>query len=363
MYKCGTSWLLHILAAHPEVIAWREFDIIRASHKAGKLAKVESRYDRLASYLRLPPREKKGYSLVPRLTEGVVREVFCGRGWVPLMGAGGRAKADSLDWSASEQFIDDLMLLAEANLRGDRAPLHSPGNFSRELGFRNSRRKDLLFLLDSIKGLDDMSAVPVLFWEHLQMQCEEGTHIAVKSADQVMSLHKLQELAPGSRKLAIVRDGRDAAISAGHFGQLMRKMDSPWTPSDNQYMDRLEAWAVRANRLFEYANTNEIIIIRYEDLKRNFYEVCNRLFDQLGMPVQRDVLDEIHRKTDFTTVSGGRKPGESAENVVRKGIIGEWTEVLSESEATAAWKTAKKALQRFGYTRHGDYEDNIDVVL
>ena len=30
MYKSGTSWLLHILANHPEIIAWREFDILRA---------------------------------------------------------------------------------------------------------------------------------------------------------------------------------------------------------------------------------------------------------------------------------------------------------------------------------------------
>ena len=30
MYKSGTSWLLHVLANHPEIIAWREFDILRA---------------------------------------------------------------------------------------------------------------------------------------------------------------------------------------------------------------------------------------------------------------------------------------------------------------------------------------------
>ena len=24
MYKCGTSWLTHILAAHPEMLAWRD---------------------------------------------------------------------------------------------------------------------------------------------------------------------------------------------------------------------------------------------------------------------------------------------------------------------------------------------------
>ena len=29
LYKCGTTWLLRILAAHPQVVAWREFDPVR----------------------------------------------------------------------------------------------------------------------------------------------------------------------------------------------------------------------------------------------------------------------------------------------------------------------------------------------
>ncbi len=32
LYKCGSSWLLHMLAAHPQIVAWREFDVLRATH-------------------------------------------------------------------------------------------------------------------------------------------------------------------------------------------------------------------------------------------------------------------------------------------------------------------------------------------
>ena len=47
MYKCGTSWLLHCLAAHPEILAWREFDpyvasLIRESPRSNPVRKVVS---------------------------------------------------------------------------------------------------------------------------------------------------------------------------------------------------------------------------------------------------------------------------------------------------------------------------------
>ena len=55
-YKSGTSWLLHILAAHPSIIAWREFDIIRAAYMktpSSRLKKLANLY-RQMRYLPVP---------------------------------------------------------------------------------------------------------------------------------------------------------------------------------------------------------------------------------------------------------------------------------------------------------------------
>ena len=91
MYKCGTSWLTHVLAAHPEVIAWREFDIIRAVYE-NRRGPVPSRVlNRLLRLLRLPPREAPQQQLSLRQHDDVMRELFCGRGWIPIMGRDNRA--------------------------------------------------------------------------------------------------------------------------------------------------------------------------------------------------------------------------------------------------------------------------------
>jgi hypothetical protein len=47
---------------------------------------------------------------------------------------------------------------------------------------------------------------------------------------------------------------------------------------------------------------------------------------------------------------------------VRKGIVGEWRSELSDAQAASAWRMARRELQRFGYTRQGDYEAS-DICL
>ena len=279
------------------------------------------------------------------------------------MGEQNRGRAEALDWADSGRFIDELMNLAETVLRRDGAPTFKPGDFDNTLGFKNSRRKDLLYLLGSIKQSDNMASVPKYFWEYLQQQCEPGTRIAVKAADQVMSLHCLKELSPDSRKVVIVRDGRDAAISAAHYRRLMQKRDAPWKPRKASYFQILRAWALRANRLYDFVQENSIAVIRYEDLKHDFIGVSGPLFKHLGMPTGEEVLKEIRAKTDFTKVSGGRLPGESADHVVRKGVVGEWKEQLTDKESAIAWGIAGKALGRFGYTEDGKCQDNIEFII
>ena len=49
-----------------------------------------------------------------------------------------------------------------------------------------------------------------------------GRRLVLKGADQVLCFDALREWRPQAPKIAIVRDGRDAAVSAFHYRQLMR---------------------------------------------------------------------------------------------------------------------------------------------
>ena len=81
MYKCGTSWLTHILAAHPEIIAWREFDVIRAVYRNRHAPYMTRLHNRALRGLGLPPRQPLRQALALRqslLDE--CRRCWCGAG-------------------------------------------------------------------------------------------------------------------------------------------------------------------------------------------------------------------------------------------------------------------------------------------
>lgn len=364
MYKSGTSWLSHILSAHPDIIGWREFDIIRAT-RTERVAPLLRRFaTRYQSIRKLHPGLEQETSFGIKDKQAVIRDIFCGRGWIPLMGKEARKLAREIDQSDSGSFIDELMHLAgKDGLARDNRPLLRAECYTGTLGFGNSTRLALTDLLDTIKESDDMSQVPHFFFEYLQGQCEPGTRISLKAADQVMCLRQLEQVSPQSRKIAIVRDGRDATISATHYGELMRKWDTPWIPARRSFTSQLRSWAQRIRLLSDYARDHNILILRYEDLKRDFFGMTNALFNALDIPTSQGQLLQIHQRTDFSTVTQGRSPGQAAEHIVRKGVIGEWTSVLSDRDAELAWKVAGAELERYGYTRNGGYIDGANEQL
>jgi hypothetical protein len=100
-YKSGTSWLLHILAAHPSILAWREFDSVRAAYSKTHLSQFK-RVENLYRIIRnLPVDENVRGGFKCKNMDDVVRDVFCGSGWVHIMDGNLRQRAEALDYSDS----------------------------------------------------------------------------------------------------------------------------------------------------------------------------------------------------------------------------------------------------------------------
>lgn len=359
MYKSGTSWLLHILSAHPEAIGWAEFNELRSVYSNHGNWGTRSTGLLNGIFRRLGvsplPNYKRTFKL--RSRDEIMRKMFCGHGWVPILDEEKRAAAMALDYNDTAGFIQSLQELKGFQLRAQDAPLLDPSSFHNTLGVLHSRYRDLETLIENVRDTEDPGQIPRYFYDYLQQQCQPGTTLVLKAADQILCLPLLQQLAPDSTKIAIVRDGRDTAISAIHYDALMQQRRSPWQRQSRNFEQRLTGWSDRAQALANYSRKMNITILRYEDLHRDFHTVASALYARLGLAHTPELVEKIYQKTRFTTVTGGRQPGEAAADVTRKGIVGEWKETLSAAEAERAWVVARRGLELFGYTRDGSYQD------
>ncbi len=340
------------------MMAWREFDVIRAVYQNQPVKpRLKKRVaNRLRRILQGPPRFPKEHRFTRRERQDIIQELFCGRGLLPIMGEDKRAQAAALDISDAESFLDGLQALGDYSLQSDELPPLEPRRFNNTLGASNSRRADLLHFITQVRDTEELDKVPNFYFDYLAGLATEDARIVLKAADQIMCFEQLAACSPDSTKIVIMRDGRDATISAMHYGKLMEKWDAPWKPDQVQYLDRLRAWAVRAAKLVELSKTYNILVLRYEDLQRDFDSVCGGLLQHLGVNSDPQLVRNIYQRTNFKKVSGGREPGQSAEDIIRKGVIGEWKDTLSANEAKEAWQVAGPELEQFGYTREGHYK-------
>ncbi|MFK7831393.1 MAG: sulfotransferase [Congregibacter sp.] len=355
LYKCGTSWLLHMLAAHPEVVAWREFDPVALSYEPGHRL---HQLPRLAQdYLRRTPDNphwlQRLEAATPRKPDAIFDEMFLGHGWIPLLGADQQRRAQNLRALGTPEILDGLLKLGGLTLRESTAKPLSSIEATRTLGVQSFRRCALQQLMDQVRTLDDASRLPTLFFDSLRGEVEDSAVIACKAADQLMHLGALLKACPNAKAIAIIRDGRDAAVSAYHYEQLMREQEAPWRVPKTSRLRRLLGWSVRAAKLAEHARRKDVLVVRYEDLKQHFEPTCASVFAALGLCSEPGIITQVKSATEFKAESAGREPGEPANHIVRKGLVGEWREVFSPLEANLAWTMIGKELEVFGYRADG----------
>jgi len=365
MYKSGTSWLLHILANHPEIIAWREFDILRAvyDYRARPLSYIRRGLNKILRLTglsrRLDSEALALKQLVPILKdrETIIRNIFCGRGWIPMLGVDKQSEAMNLDYSDPHSFLENLLSIEKLKLQADNTPKLVADKFDNTLSAANTRRSDLEKFVKDVISIQNLHDVPSVYFNYLIGQVVPQAYIALKAADQLICIKELRQITPESKKIVVVRDGRDVALSALAFTKLMKKWEAPWTPKESDYFEVLKSWALRISLLEKEIEKGDLLVIRYEDLTMNFESTCVRLFRELELSADLNLIQNIKKNTDFKVVSGGRNPGEKAEHLVRSGVIGEWTSELNQKERSKAWKAASYQLSLLGYREDGGFDD------
>ncbi len=317
-YKCGTTWLQNILTAHPQVLGINEFDMVKAT------------YDIDASGARLKPVSDR------------LHHFFDGAGWCTYRKDG--------EWHNTD--IVARMEKGEPLVTSERNP-------QMRQKFQHLRADTAHRLYRAVRDATAANEAMDAFVEAVCEGWDDMTHVVFKGADQISVFGQLMAWRPNARKIVITRDGRDAAISTIHFHELLRDVAPPWheAKSDLDYWHWLKTWAHRADLIIDQARAGDLVVIRYEDLTRDFRGTLKPLLAWLGLDHSDDLVELINSETCFERMSG-RKRGVAAKDSMRKGVSGEWIGHLTDDEKLKAWEVAGAQLSNLGYTQNGQLLPN-----
>lgn len=374
LYKNGTSWLLAALAAHPQFSALRELDVLRSVADCGRRVKL------------LPPRQ--------RLARVFGKSAFCGLRADMLAPGAFRAYADPSRLPAGVNSLYDLPaeLAVEVitAMQVDRigkdvfqdVPADKPVKQGKPVGFANLPRPLLAKAFTALRDAGDPARAMHGFLDALAPALPPERRLVLKGADQINCFEVLRGYYPDAPKIAIVRDGRDAAVSAYHYRRLMQERGMAWQHgflailrpiaalrtalrrsivalrrlfgygADWRLGYTLKVWRHRVRLVLQAAERGELYVLRYEDLLEDFEGSFGQLLRWLGADASPETLAAVRQASSFESMSG-RPRGVSAKDVVRKGVAREWLTELTARDQALAWRIAGPELTAMGYTRDG----------
>lgn len=298
-YKSGTSWLLSALCAHPQVLGLREVDVARAAYGASEVGPYLLDQDERCEYL-------------------FERNAWSQRNVTPALE--GTAEWEQVEIDASLPL--DIRALDLETVRS----LHA-----------------------SVAAAATLSEIGDAFVAANATVARSGeTHLVIKAANQIEFVEEIRNWRPDARLVCIVRDGRDAAISASHYRKVVS--DRPWYGGERSYDALLTEWAERATASMEHAKRGNLYLLRYEDLTDDFAGTFTRLLDWLDLDNTSAVVDDIRQRTSFEARTG-RPRGTEGAGVIRKGAVGEWMDELADEANEHAWELIGAELEALGYRR------------
>ena len=173
------------------------------------------------------------------------------------------------------------------------------------------------------------------------------------------TIEEISVVYPEARVVHIIRDGRDAAVSAAHHARNFGRAKDP-RQDDNLFepaqIRKLAAdWNARVGRtardgprLFgdRYAE------VRYEDLLADPEGEMARLLGFLGAAADERSVGRCVGAASFERLSKGRTRGEEEpSSFFRKGVAGDWRDAFTEEDRRVFKEEAGELLIELGYEK------------
>lgn len=387
MYKSGTSWLLAALSAHPNLIGLREIDIVKA------VCRYEG--DRLVART---PRERIEQFFGSSSWCSLDREFLDRKKWRTFLSSEEKLRVPGdIGFADLPADIAIQLLLRMRSATVNNKLFHNTGtvgriviragdenrrNTSQPLSFVALDEASLIELFEKVRAPVPAETVLHSFLDLLGSNLAADARLVLKGADQISGIDFIDRHVAGAKKIVIVRDGRDAALSARHYRKLVEKRSMAWSEGKTGisamalgwrpllrkavwqlrnwlgFYTRLDfyftllSWQRRVKRVLAYSRENDIYVVRYEDLTDDFDNTMTAMLSWLNLRCNTEILAEIKARSSFETMTG-RERGESADAVARKGQVGEWSDVLSDFDKFVAWRLVGRSLTALGYTIDG----------
>jgi hypothetical protein len=192
-------------------------------------------------------------------------------------------------------------------------------------------------------------------------------------------IREISTICPEAKVIHIIRDGRDAAISAMHQRwnqaedqggsikttpdqvaireayrkdpQKLLKTDDGMFP-EGWIRKSATRWSARVNNTAKDGPAllgANYIEVRYEDLLENPEVELGQLLEFLGADASEQTVRQCVDAASFERLSGGRRRGQEAASFYRKGIAGDWRNVFTEQNKRDFKEVAGNLLIELGY--------------
>lgn len=317
--KSGTSWLMRMFNAHPEILCRGEGRFFGKDWVRGDLGKDWTIQDL----------EDEQTSVPPKSLYGAIRESGLLRLWVErsVWSRDGDTEEhlDAITRAAADHFLAEKLAGSGKKIVGDKTPLLTP---------------------DSIEEISEI--YPDAKVIHIVRDGRDVTVSALHHRwNQAQDQGGFFKLDPGEvQQREAYRQNSQEVLEKGLF-------------SENAIRGRARAWSSFVGQAAEDGPAllgDNYTEVRYEDLLENTGEKVRRLLEFLGADASAKTVRRCVEAASFEKMSGGRKPGEEdPDSFYRKGIAGDWKNSFTGRDKQIFKEEAGDLLIKLGYEKDGDW--------
>ena len=313
--KSGTTWLMNLLDAHPDICCQGEMHSLEI---------LDSTFPELSQAAAPPTLESVASS------SGLLRQWYLmpNNAWSSPFREG-LARADAL----RDLNLDFVRFFFERTIReylhsrgqvtplviGDKSPTHTPFIMRKLRAFFGIYDP---FVLHIVRDPRD---VAVSRWFHLRRGQADGVFSFVRPFEDPTDLAPSEDLQSDPERLSA------AGVNPSAYPTFLSDVLREWVEVNQSVAQ--EGPAERGQRY---------LLIRYEDLKSDLHGTLGGVFDLLGVASNDRLVEQIMEACDVT--QSAQRPG-----VYRQGLVGDWKNHFNAGNLEEFERIALPLSRRFGY--------------
>lgn len=198
---------------------------------------------------------------------------------------------------------------------------------------------------------------------NLIYRCEKSSAKRFGDKTPRQDIGRILDVFPKTQVIIMVRDFRDMCVSLAFHRQ---RATGTWETAfasedkkglDNQFLEKALTNYEKHQDFKKYKDysiqrPNQVIIVKFEDLKSDPYDTLKKVLFFLGVDVSQSCIKTCIERNTFEKLSGGRNPGEEDPNsFFRKGIVGDWRNYFSQENIEIFKKIAGRTLIAADYEK------------